>query len=56
MKPQTPEQRLELLKTIGLERSASPDEIAQAIVWLSSGRASFVNGINLSVNGGQRGL
>lgn len=56
LKPQTPEEAAELLKGIGLGRIADPDEIAQVIVWLSSGRASYVNGIMMSANGGQRGL
>ena len=35
-----------------LRRNALPDDIANAIVWLSSERASFVTGVSLMVDGG----
>jgi len=35
-----------------LKRSAEPHEIAEAIVWLLSPRASFVDGETLTVDGG----
>lgn len=36
-----------------LRRNAQPEDIANAIVWLSSPRAGYVNGISLPVDGGQ---
>jgi NAD(P)-dependent dehydrogenase (short-subunit alcohol dehydrogenase family) len=36
---------------IGRKSMGSPDEIAQAVVWLASDRASFVNGESLIVDG-----
>ena len=35
-----------------LGRIASPDEIAQAVVWLSSSASSYVNGHGLELTGG----
>src|SRR5438132_5573302 len=34
-------------------RPASPDEIAEAIVFLATDRASFIHGITLAVDGGR---
>jgi NAD(P)-dependent dehydrogenase (short-subunit alcohol dehydrogenase family) len=36
-----------------LRRNAQPEDIANAIVWLSSPRAGYFNGILLLVDGGQ---
>ncbi len=35
-----------------MKRLANPSEIAQAVVWLCSDAASFVNGALLPVDGG----
>jgi NAD(P)-dependent dehydrogenase (short-subunit alcohol dehydrogenase family) len=35
-----------------LRRIAQPEDIANAIVWLSSERASFITGVSLIVDGG----
>jgi 3-oxoacyl-[acyl-carrier protein] reductase len=35
------------------KRFAAPEEIAAAIVFLTSERASFINGINVLVDGGR---
>lgn len=35
-----------------LQRSASPAEIADAVFWLASNQASFVNGTSLDIDGG----
>jgi NAD(P)-dependent dehydrogenase (short-subunit alcohol dehydrogenase family) len=35
-----------------LRRNAEPEDIANAIVWLSSDRASFITGVSLMVDGG----
>jgi NAD(P)-dependent dehydrogenase (short-subunit alcohol dehydrogenase family) len=46
--------RLERLKgSILLGRAGEPEEIAEAIVWLLSDRASFVTGSTLDVSGGR---
>jgi NAD(P)-dependent dehydrogenase (short-subunit alcohol dehydrogenase family) len=46
------EQRRRVEATTLLARSAAPAEIAEAIAWLLSGRASFVDGETLTVDGG----
>jgi 3-oxoacyl-[acyl-carrier protein] reductase len=38
---------------IPLGRLADPAEIAHAVVFLCSARASFVNGVSLAVDGGE---
>jgi len=35
-----------------LGREAKPDEVARAVVWLCSGKASYVNGASLSIDSG----
>lgn len=42
-----------ILSAIPMNRFGLPDEIAQAVVFLSSARASFVTGASLAVDGGQ---
>ncbi|OQV04951.1 hypothetical protein CLAIMM_09761 [Cladophialophora immunda] len=44
------------IQSTGLRRAGKPEELAEALVWLCSGRSAFVNGIALSVNGGRNGL
>ena len=36
----------------GLKRTAEPEEIAEAVVWLCSGGASYVTGAAMPVDGG----
>jgi NAD(P)-dependent dehydrogenase (short-subunit alcohol dehydrogenase family) len=42
-----------LAATVPLGRVADPDEIAKAAVFLASDAASFVNGVEFFVDGGQ---
>ena len=39
--------------TIPAKRFAKPEELADAITFLVSKRASYINGINLPVDGGR---
>jgi NAD(P)-dependent dehydrogenase (short-subunit alcohol dehydrogenase family) len=47
------EQKASLIARIPLKRAGEPNEIAQAIVYLSSDRASFITGQILGVDGGK---
>ncbi len=42
-----------IVSTIPLGRAADPEEIAETIVFLASGRASYVNGAMMHVDGGR---
>ncbi|MEO8755223.1 MAG: SDR family oxidoreductase, partial [Casimicrobiaceae bacterium] len=44
--------RAQIEATIPMQRYGTPDELAQAIVWLLSDYASFVTGAHLNVSGG----
>ena len=48
----TPKHMQELTKTEPIGRLGTPDEIADAVVWLCSDRASFVTGQAIAVDGG----
>lgn len=51
------EYELEVAKDIPLRRLAMPEEVADAIVWLASERASYITGQTILVDGGvYRGL
>jgi 3-oxoacyl-[acyl-carrier protein] reductase len=47
-----PERWRETLKGLPFDRPATPEEIADAVVFLSSPRASYVSGIVLDIDGG----
>ena len=42
-----------LIATVPLKRAGTPDEIAEAIVFVASDKASFVTGQSIGVNGGR---
>ena len=39
-----------------LQRFGDPEEVAQALVWITSDRASYITAAILAVNGGQLGV
>ena len=49
----SPDGRESLVGSIPLKRMGQPEEVAEAILWLLSGQASYVTGSILSVNGGR---
>lgn len=48
------EQKAGVIGEVPLNRAGRPEEVAEAIVFLASDRASFVNGESIAVDGGQR--
>ncbi len=53
---ESPDMERRLTRASPSGRMGQPDEVAQAIVWLLSGAASFVNGAALPVDGGLTAL
>ena len=52
MEADTPGISEELLNRMVVGRIGKPEEIAEAVIWLCSDAASFVNGVMLSLDGG----
>lgn len=48
----TPEQKTQMLAAVPLGRTAKPEEIAAAVVFLASDEAAYITGHALRVNGG----
>ena len=49
----TPDKRAAFYASVPLKRGAKPEEIADAILFLASDKASFVTGQIIRVNGGK---
>ena len=49
----TDERKTSLLSRVPLKRAGRPEEIAQAIVFISSDKASFITGASYLVDGGK---
>jgi NAD(P)-dependent dehydrogenase (short-subunit alcohol dehydrogenase family) len=49
----TPDKKAAFLSSVPLKRSARPEEIADAIVFLASEKATFITGQIIRVNGGK---
>ncbi len=53
LKARTPEETARVAAAIPVRRLGEPREIADAVVFLASNAAAFINGATLDVNGGQ---
>jgi NAD(P)-dependent dehydrogenase (short-subunit alcohol dehydrogenase family) len=53
LRARTPEETRRVAEAIPLRRLGEPGEIAEAVVFLASDRASFITGATLDANGGQ---
>jgi 3-oxoacyl-[acyl-carrier protein] reductase len=51
--PNTPENRAKIIAGIPLGRMSTPDDVAQATLYLASDAASFITGVELPVDGGR---
>jgi NAD(P)-dependent dehydrogenase (short-subunit alcohol dehydrogenase family) len=52
----TPERKAAFLNAVPMKRGGAPEEIAEAIVFLASGKANYITGQIVRVNGGKTAL
>jgi NAD(P)-dependent dehydrogenase (short-subunit alcohol dehydrogenase family) len=48
-----PHRRAELVEHVALKRAGTPEEVAQAVLFVASDRASFMTGATVAIDGGQ---
>ena len=51
--PDTPENRAKIVAGIPLGRMSTPQDVANAALWLASDAAQFITGVELPVDGGR---
>lgn len=51
--PDTPENRAKIVAGIPLGRMSTPQDVAQAALWLASDASKFITGVELPVDGGR---
>jgi NAD(P)-dependent dehydrogenase (short-subunit alcohol dehydrogenase family) len=49
----TPDRVDKLAHLVPMQRGGTPDEVAEAVLWLMSDRASYITGVSLDVGGGR---
>jgi NAD(P)-dependent dehydrogenase (short-subunit alcohol dehydrogenase family) len=49
----TPEKKAALISGVPMKRIGQPEEVAAAILFLASGKASFITGASLAIDGGK---
>jgi NAD(P)-dependent dehydrogenase (short-subunit alcohol dehydrogenase family) len=51
--PGTPENKADLISRVPMKRIGQPEEVAEAILFLASDKASFITGASLATDGGK---
>ncbi|MEB0058449.1 MULTISPECIES: glucose 1-dehydrogenase [unclassified Variovorax] len=51
--PDTPENRARIVASIPLGRMSTPEDVANAALWLASDASAFITGVELPVDGGR---
>jgi NAD(P)-dependent dehydrogenase (short-subunit alcohol dehydrogenase family) len=49
----TPENKVDLISRVPMKRIGQPEEVAEAILFLASDKASFITGASLATDGGK---
>jgi len=49
----TPENKADLISRVPMKRIGQPEEVAAAILFLASDKASFITGASLATDGGK---